>query len=156
MIKIIILIALFCSICYLGFSIANYYKKKELFYAEFLKFMEMFFNNVKFNKTKIHIFVSDFLKECKTDCKYLLQEYFINKNHEIKLSILNDSENVRIKDFLNSIGKFDVNGELNNIENHKTILVENYAKSKIDVKQYGVLYSKMGVLVALVLVIVLL
>ena len=153
MIKILCLVFLFGGVSYIGISLSNNYIKRERFFNELISFCNVLSNNIKFNKNKLKIVIGDNKDHYKTELKNFLEDYLNNKKNQI--SILTEFENQKLLEFFNSIGKMDTCGELNNIENYKIVFNEFYDSCKSKNKKYGNLYSKLGIIFALILVIVL-
>ncbi len=151
MIKFVCLLVIFIGVSYIGISLSINYSKRERFFNELISFCNVLFNNIKFNKSKLKVVIKENLDNYKTELKDYLQNYLENK--EVKVSLLTEYENCKVNEFFVSIGKLDSFGELNNIENYKIIFNEFYNDCKFNNKKYGNLYSKLGVIFALILVI---
>lgn len=151
MIKFVCLLVIFVGVSYIGISLSINYSKRERFFNELISFCNVLFNNIKFNKSKLKVVIKENLDNYKTELKDYLQNYLENK--EVKVSLLTEYENSKVNEFFVSIGKLDSFGELNNIENYKIIFNEFYEDCKFNNKKYGNLYSKLGVIFALILVI---
>ena len=151
MIKFVCLLVIFIGVSYIGISLSINYSKRERFFNELISFCNVLFNNIKFNKSKLKVVIKENLDNYKTELKDYLQNYLENK--EVKISLLTEYENSKVNEFFVSIGKLDSFGELNNIENYKIIFNEFYNDCKFNNKKYGNLYSKLGVIFALILVI---
>lgn len=151
MIKFVCLLVIFIGVSYIGISLSINYSKRERFFNELISFCNVLFNNIKFNKSKLKVVIKENLDNYKTELKDYLQNYLENK--EVKISLLTEYENSKVNEFFVSIGKLDSFGELNNIENYKIIFNEFYNDCKLNNKKYGNLYSKLGVIFALILVI---
>ena len=81
-----------------------------------------------------------------------MADYKTGKSFSV--GFLTEYENQKVLEFLNSIGFFDVCGELNNIERYNQIFNRLYNESVLNNKKYGELYSKLGIMLGLIVVII--
>ncbi len=152
MIKVIYLLTMFVGFSYFGIAIGRNYSKKEQFLCEVLSFLNILSNNIKFNKSKLSGVIVENVDNFKTDLKNVLNGFL--KNEIVEVPFLTKYENQKLHEFLNSVGMYDVEGELSNIERYKQIFSNFYNESLVNVKKYGVLYSKLGVMLGLIVVII--
>ena len=151
MIKTISLLIVFLGSSYIGVEISNSYSKKEKFFREIIMFCDMLINNIGFNKNKIGVVIENNLDNYSGDLKDCLSSYIAEKS--IDVEFLNKYQNQKINDFFNGLGGFDVGSEINYINSYKLIFEDFYEKGKDENKRYGTLYSKIGIIVGLILVI---
>lgn len=148
MVKGFCLFAIFLGFSYFGIAIGRSYGKKEKFFSEVLMFLNILSNNIKFNKNKLNKIIAENIDGLKTEFKGVLG------GSREDISFLTKYENEKLFEFLNSIGNFDVDGEINNIESYKQIFNNFHSESLQNNKKYGALYSKLGIMLGLVVVII--
>ena len=68
---------------------------------------------------------------------------------------LNSNENLIVKKFFKSLGKFDVKGEINNLKNQQNLLKIKQAEIIDKNNKIGVLGTKLGSLCAILVFIIL-
>ena len=142
---------MFLMSSYLGYVIGKNYSKREKFYGELLMLCNVLITNIRFNKNKLKIIINEFMDNCSNDmCEYL-HGYLRNDMEE--LSFISKYDNKRIKDFFSRLGEFDSGSEIGYIENSKIYFNDCYMKSMEDNKKYGVMYTKLGFMAGLILVI---
>lgn len=152
MIKVVCLLTMFIGFSYFGIAIGRDYSKKEMFLSEVLSFLNILSNDIKFNKSKLTNVINQNVENFKTDLQKVLNGFL--KNEKVEVPFLTKYENQKMFEFLNSVGKYDVEGELSNIERYKQIFDAFYKESIEKNKKYGVLYSKLGVMLGLIVVII--
>ena len=152
MVKVFCLLTMFVGFSYFGVVMGKNYVKKEKFFCEVLSFLNILSNNINFNKNKLTNIIAENVGNFKTDFKYVLNG-FLN-NEIVEVPFLTEYEKQKLYDFLNSVGAYDVEGELSNIERYKQIFNNFYNDSLENSKKYGVLYSKLGIMLGLIVVII--
>ena len=152
MIKIACLTLIFVGVSYVGVAVGKTYVKKEKFFNEVLTFLNVLANNIQFNKSKLSNVIDENIDNFKTEFKQVLVDYKTGKSSSV--GFLTEYENQKVLEFLNSIGFFDVCGELNNIERYNQIFNRLYNESVLNNKKYGELYSKLGIMLGLIVVII--
>lgn len=154
--KIIILGVIFALISLIGFKIGGKFKEKEKFYAEFLKFLLNLSTQVSFFKTNL-IEVANNFKTNNNNMQVFLQQFKdkLTENKNINLNNLSEDENREINDFVLRLGNTDCFSEENYLQKYNEIFKQKYNDSVALNLKYGVLYKKLGVLVAFFVCIVL-
>lgn len=153
--KILILIFVCAAVFYLGFCFSQYYKKKLLIFCDLIKLCDILTNQIRFNKSTINKIITDNLLNFSDEFKKLLISYYINNNENFSSIYLNNGELIIIKDFLNGLGKFDVQGEIENIKNQQTLIAIKKEELEIKNNKVGALGTKLGVLCALLVFVIL-
>ena len=87
------------------------------------------------------------------DFDYFLQDYLFNR--KVNLSFLSDEENYQLLQFLDSLGKGDVEREINNLSYYSIQFSDKLVKVKQDESTNGNMYFKLVSLVGIVVCIVL-
>lgn len=146
--KLTLLLILFSSVSLLGFQISKIYSNKENFYLELNNFVTFLIGEISFLKTDLikisenykcnNAIFQDFLANLKA--KLLFETEFKN------IEILNENENIVIKNFVDNLGKNDSTTECDKLKS----VLENF-KNKLDEtreqnKKYGSMIKKLGVL----------
>lgn len=149
--KFIFIITLFMGCSYIGIITSKNYSKREVFYNELIMFCNVLISNIRFNKNKLRVVVEDYINIASIDMKNYLLSY-INDDIE-DIYFISKYDNAKIKEFFIGLGNFDTSGEIGYIENYKLYFNDCYAKSVEENKKYGALYSKLGVIAGLVLLI---
>ena len=134
-----------------GYVLGKNYSNREKFYNELMIFCNMLIANIRFNKNKLNVICEDYANSCSNDMGEYIYNYLNNSMTDI--SFISKYENKKIKDFFDGLGNFDSNSEIGYIENYKIYFNECYKKSVEENKKYGTLYSKLGLILGLVLVI---
>jgi len=155
--KIVLMVVLISSFSYLGFQIGGLYLAKEKFYSELIGFITHLISEISFLKTDLMGISTNFKstnKHFNLFLNNLKNKILFEKDYE-NITILNEQENLEIKNFINSLGKNDA---LNECEIIKSFL-ENFKlklnDSREGNKKYGIMYKKLGVLVGILVCIVL-
>ena len=149
--KFILIITLFLGCSYIGFGASKNYSRKVAFYNELILFCNVLISNIRFNKNKLKIIIEDYMGNVGIDIKNYLLGY-LNGNIE-DIHFISRYDNSKIKEFFTGLGSFDSDGEIGYIENYKLYFDSCYSKSVEENKKYGALYSKLGVVAGLVLLI---
>ncbi|MBR4745714.1 MAG: stage III sporulation protein AB [Clostridia bacterium] len=149
--KISLIIVLGCSFILLGSNVKNHYRQRSNFYDCLAKFLIVLNQEITFLKSDLacimnsHHFSDDF------DC--FLKEYL--SNQKVTLSFLSDEENNQLLQFLNSLGKGDVEREVNNLSYYSVQFNDKLAKVKQDESTNGNMYFKLVSLIGVVICIML-
>ena len=151
--KAILLILMFCGVTYVGYSMGNTFGRRERFYRELIMLCNMLVSNIRFNKNKLSIIIENYCKTCSADMRLYLEDYLANNIGNI--SFLSSYDNERIREFFLGLGVFDSSGEIGYIENYKVGFEECYNNCVEENKKYGVLYTKLGFMIGLIVVILL-
>lgn len=156
--KFLILGLIFGSISYIGFRFGNGYKEKERFYNEFLKFLMHFKTQINFLKTDLLQIINSYKSKDK-NFNILLSSYeknIINEiEYKIDLNILNEEEKNEFLTFFNGVGKSDLYSQIELLDKYIEMFKDKLEqKRKLNLK-YGVMYKKLGVLLAFLICIVL-
>lgn len=153
MIKIIVLIFVCSLITILGFIISNQYKKRIIIFKDLSKFCSICENKIKLNKISIKEIIDENKEIFSKEFIDIAYNYYILSNEEYNSNILNFEEEKMVKDFFSSIGKMDVDTEINNMCTYKKNM-ECKLKHLLDNKTSGQLGAKLGILLSLIVFIV--
>lgn len=153
--KIFLILVICISIFYLGVCFSKYYKKKLVFFNNLLNFCEILESQIQFKKITINQIIVENLNSFDFEFKQFLNEYYLKNNYNYSCMFLNSNENLIVKKFFKSLGKFDVKGEINNLKNQQNLLKIKQAEINDKNNKIGVLGTKLGSLCAILVFIIL-
>ena len=153
MLKIISLSTIFFIVSFIGVEISSNYSKKERLFRELLSFCNLMINNIKFNKNKLYIILKENINNYSSELRSYLECYINGTKY--KSSLISEEQDIKISEFISGLGCFDVNGEVGYIENYKSIFYDYHMTAKENNKKYGSLFSKLGIVSGILLVILL-
>lgn len=151
MFKVLSLLAVFIGTSYIGVEMGRRYIKREKLFNELIMFCNVLSNNIKFNRNKLKYIISENIENYSYDLREYLSNFLEDRIDEIYF--LSRYENQKLSEFMRGLGNFDSNGEIGYIENYKILFEEFHKKSCSENKKYGALYSKLGIMLGLILVI---
>ena len=131
----------------MGWQFQKYYKNRTKIYSDLIEFCVYCKNQISFLNNDKQNLISSFLSKRES----LISETLYGKNQRN----LNEEENGEIIQFINNIGKFDVEGELQNIEYYSSLFMLKKEKCQKEESTIGVMCLKLGWLLGLLLCIVL-
>ena len=149
--KLVLIIVLGCSFIILGLNVKKHYKQKSDFYDCLVKFLSVLNQEISFLKSDLESIINS--HHYSEDFDYFLQEYLLNR--KVNLSFLSDEENYQLLQFLDSLGKGDVEREINNLSYYSIQFSDKLVKVKQDESTNGNMYFKLVSLVGIVVCIVL-
>lgn len=160
----LILVVLICCIL-IGCFISNYYKKRNIFFAELLSFTQFLKTHVKHGNEKLAVVINRFSLSDSDNFNNLIFKYelfidnkldkiefesFINNN----LLFLKDKEKKTVFNFFITLGNFDEDCELTNLEVFEKNL-ENLVKfTTNESNKFSPFAIKMSVLIGSLLFII--
>ena len=151
--KFTLILILVLAFSLIGILIYLNYNSKKNVYKCLVDFCDCSLLEIKFNKTNFKKIINKYIKSCNFEMKNILNSYLERKPYNSK--ILNSEENEVVQNFLCSIGKKDVDGEVDNISKYKEIFKLSYEKAKEDEKKHGVISLKISIVIGLLLAIIL-
>lgn len=143
--KYLLLLVVFCTCVFIGIEIKKYFADRLKFYEKIILFCEYASKEISFYNT-----TKDKLVGGYNDSVLAV----VLSGQKDKL--LCNEENVKVQEFLDSIGKFDVSNELNNIEFYKLYFNTQKQKCSDDFDKKGGLALKLSILIGILLCILLL
>ena len=150
--KIFLLIIVLCCVAYIGWQIKTSLKKKKVFYEDLVNFCEDYKREVTFLKCGLDTIIDKCTKHDSAINKVLTQYL---KNGTCEINDLRHEDVNDIKVFLAGLGKQDVDGEVNNIEFHKSKFVAKLHEHEKIYDKYGSFSVKMSALVGVLICIIL-
>ena len=154
--KIILIAILFSSVSFLGFQISKVYSNKERFYLELNNFVNYLISEISFLKTDLvkisenynctNSVFSEFLNNLKN--KLLFETEYKN------IDLLNENENLIIKNFVDNLGKNDSATECDKLKNYLENFKQKLSETREQNKKYGSMIKKLGALGGILLCII--
>lgn len=153
--KIALMLVILIGSTAFGYSFSRVVKEKLNFFKDLYMFCSIVEGDIKFLKNNLKTIVLK-NENAFTSCfKNVVTDYFVNKKPYEKLSILTEDENVFLKNFFESLGKFDVTGEIENIKNHKSEIERKINEKLEKFNKTGSLGTKLGFIFGLLICVVL-
>lgn len=162
--KIVILFCIVVLCSYVGFGVSANYSERKKFFFDLKHFASALKNEINFSLTKLVEIVTKLNTQIKDKnlnqllCNYLL---YLKTKKEItvdglfnNICILRQQEKENIYLFFKRLGKVDVFNQINEIENYINIFEEYYLLAKGESEKFCPLYTKMGILIGLFVVII--
>ena len=147
-----IVLLFFCL--FVGYCVSGKYYFRRLFYTDFLNFNTVFGHEIAFKQTTI----IDILKNQtqKSDFFVLLNDFVLKQKKEFDCTYLTNQEKSFVYEYLEKLGRFDKETQLEYIRGVNEIIVEKHQNSILDEKKYKTLYIKLSFLIGLILLIIVL
>ena len=152
--KIIVLLVVCVCVFYIGYLFTSLYKRKLQIFSDLIKLCDLLENKIKFKKE----LVPQILNESRTlFCKefnFLIDELYFKIGGNIVGILLSDYEFKIVKQFFDSIGTLDVEGEISNVKANSEQFKSVYYELKANNKTVGELGVKLGVLLSILVFII--
>jgi len=148
--KFVLLVMLF--VCFVLIAVAVYF----FYYIRYLIFKDLYYisgyikNNIVFNKNSI----SDILSTCKDNVSLYTRLYISKKNIKY-FKMMNNNDKKNIDMFFDSLGKGNVDYEINNLNYYENVFNNLMINSKENVNSKGIVYLKLVILFGVIVVILL-
>lgn len=136
---------------YIGYSINLYYKNRCNFYKNLIDFLNIYENEITFNKNNIFSILANHTFGKAID---IFLNNYLNYNIIYPKYIL-ESEMKEINNLLESLGKKDIDGEIQNLNNFKIKFEHLYIKCCDDYKKKGSISIKLSFVIGLLIAILL-
>ena len=146
MIKFIILGATAIICGYIGFGVSRFYTNRSKFFKS-LELIEIV-SSYECPSTEAKKLIQNFV-DCLNFDKPISKENLFNG-----IKILHEEEKSFLEIFFKTLGKFDALNQTSQLENQKVELGGLYKKADEEAKRYAPLYSKLGIIVGLVIALV--
>jgi hypothetical protein len=153
MIKALLIIGILTTSVCIGVVINNYFSMRVKIYKSIISIIQSIKSEIQFLKTnKISL-----LKSQNVD--NVCVKEFVNSYVELgagEILYLRPNENVEINKLFDSIGKSDIDGELNNLKYYEELILRNCKESENKFMKYGSFSIKMAILIGTLISIILL
>lgn len=146
MIKIVLIILIIIFTSLIGYFIKFHYINNLNFYIDCKNFIENYINEISFQKSRYQDIVSK-MKFSEAFTKFIL--------HDICPYYISNGDKIELISFKESIGKFDIDGEISNSKNYLLKFNNKIQKGKEDIKCRGELYFKLSIVIGLIIAIIL-
>lgn len=153
---IFLYVAILIGSTVMGASFSKKHQTHLNVFKELNVFANVLENQIKFKKNSLKIIVKDNLYLFSSPLNNTLSSYFISPNSYVGIYALTVQENEFLQSFLNSLGKSDSTGEINNLNFYKSEINKKLDESKENYKKLGTLGTKLGFIAGLLMIIVLL
>ena len=160
--RIILYISIIIFTGYIGYGMSKYYLQRSHFFCA----LKMFVNDLKIDINFTERKLTDILSTLKYSCKevnLLITNYThaININNVTKenlfigIEFLSTEEKATIHQFFYSLGKLDVYNQIEMLNAFESLVFNYHDVSKVESKKYGALYTKLGVILGIFILILL-
>lgn len=153
--KIFLFILVLIGLTFVGYCFSKRFKDKLVFYKDLGSFCDNLTNQITFTKNSLSQIVISSYESYSSKLKSTLHNYFIQKKPYENVDILSEKENMFVKNFFQSLGKFDSVGEIANIANYKQEIKRSINEAHEQEIKYGTLGTKLGFIFGLLVCIVL-
>lgn len=147
--KLFFIILIVLSTSFIGLLIYLNYNSKRKTYSYLVDFCDTCLLEIKFNKNNFKKIIEKNLSSYNLEMKKILNCYLDKECYTSK--IFKKSDTVFIQNFIDSLGKKDIDGEIQNLNKFKELFDQNLKKSKEDEQKKGVLSFKLLIVVGLLL-----
>ena len=163
--KIVILILLMGLSVYVGYMMSLRYRKRVKFMKDLVRFCDETKSNILFGQYKLIEIVDTIKPKCSKDFGKLLDlfEIYLKNSYNEKqlyqdankyLTYLSSSELQTIVGYLTRIGTVDVEGEINNCNNYRTVFMQYRDSAESEDKKMSLMCIKLGALFGALLVVI--
>lgn len=134
------------SVVYIFYILRKNLFKDLVYICKYLK------NNISFNKNNINTLLTNCFKDISKQSRYLIE----NNSKQVSILVAGRNNKNLLSDFFKSIGKGDVDYELNNLTYYETNFDNNLKISTEELKTKGQMYFKLiiglGLIVCILLI----
>ena len=158
--KYILLLVMVILICYVGHGLSKYYLDRQVFFNKIKYFLQTLSNEISFNKTKLVSAVRHArLSENNKHMSALLDQYEMGLKESgrvhLAIDILKTEETELLDNIFSSLGKSDLIAETAIIDNAINEISKYSQNADTEAKKYGGFYTKIALLLALALALLL-
>lgn len=152
MIKLILIILILLVSVAIGLTIKNFFSTKYNIYVDFKDIIQSIKSEISFLKTDKRTLLK---KQC---CKNKHAQEFLNdyiKLGQAETMFLTSNENLRLNEFLDSIGKSDVDGELMSLKYYENLINKDCQVQEEKLNKYGNFSVKLAIIIGTLISIIL-
>lgn len=152
MIKVLLLFGMMGISIAIGFRIKKHYHTRYKIYYEFKNLLQEIKSEISFLKNDKNIILSRISDKCNVIGDFIKRyiKYGVGS-----CETLSCEENLYLNTILDSIGKNDVEGELNNIDYYFTIINQTYCDVLDKYNRYGGFAVKIAIVIGALVTIIL-
>lgn len=159
--KVLLLCLIITCCTYLGYGFAGYYRKRFKLFRDCHAFANKLIVEINFAKHNLKEIISTTINNYGADFKRILSLYlnYLNSDATIltnemlfaKNTYLSSDEQQNIFLFFKSLGRYDAENQILEIENFKQKFDEMRKESEVENTKYGLLYIKLGLLLGILI-----
>ena len=157
---IVILVGL-CS--YVGYGFSKYYTSRNEFYKELVLFLSKVNLSINFSKEKLKSIILAYENKSK-ELSNILQNFVLclenNKLKEdtlfLNVKLLDQEEKNVLFKFFSSLGHFDLENQTKQIESFSKIFENRQKNAEQEKNKYAPLFTKLGLIVGVIISLILL
>lgn len=160
--KVILIVVLCVITTYIGYLLSRQYKQRRDLYVNLKDFVDKISSEIKFKNSSIKDlclsyeknYNGEFLKILKTYTKSLDEKSEFSLDDIAVVKSYTDEEKSLITNFFNSLGKFDLKTQIEDMNNFKRRFEEYCEDAKSEYKKYSSLFTKLGLIIGLAISII--
>ncbi len=161
--KIVLCIVLIVLFGIVGFGISKVYLKRKRFFYDFSAFLISLKSEIGFSQTKLEPLINNLTKNTTSaEFHTLLNSYkLLFKNIDFSkmelfrnISILTEQEMDSIYKFFKELGRHDVYNQMEIIGKFENSFINFYKSASEDAKKYSSLYTKLGIVLGMMFVLI--
>ncbi len=142
-------IAIFVLVVLIAIGVYIYYLVRYRLYNDMVFICKSLKNDITFNKNDIE----SILSKCRDNISFTT--YFLISKNSQGVRLFSKKDANLVTEFVTSLGRGDVNFEVNNINYYENIFASSLACSKDELSKKGLTYFKLIVAIGLIICIVL-
>ena len=150
MIKFFLMMGIVVTCVMIGTIVRNYLFVRCQIFKDFKGLCKSISNEISFLKTDKFTMLRNRVFLFKQS-KAIIDNYLMENN--VECVYLKSVENKTINDFLNSVGKMDIDGELNNLKYYGDLMEEYYRINEDIYNKYGTFSIKISIVIGVLIVI---
>ncbi|MGI5841706.1 MAG: stage III sporulation protein AB [Christensenellales bacterium] len=161
--KLVMILVLVVACTYVGRGFSNHYVLRHSFFNELLMFFNKLNLDINFSREKLKPIIASYTsqsKELSIILKNFLEAIEEKKVDENKLfsgtRLLTQDEKNTLLAFFSSLGRFDLLGQTNQINNFVKQFETTIKQTSADKEKYGTLFTKLGLIIGVVISLILL
>ncbi len=150
--KLFLIVVINIAFACVGYFIFDNYRRKKKFYSDMVDFCGYLSNEIRFNKNDIRKIFLSLQGRFNSELEGYLQAFLNYSTYNQKL--LNSVENDEIIAFLKSLGKFDVDGEIKNINKYQELFTKKLNNASEQERTRGSAIFKIFIILGLLVSII--
>jgi stage III sporulation protein AB len=161
--KFLMILILVIACTYVGFGFSKQYILRYEFFTQLQLFFKKFNLQINFSREKLKPIISEHVTTSK-ELELILSNFLTaldendltNKKLFNKCKLLNEDEKNLLFSFFKSLGHFDLTGQTDHINNYIKNFEFILQSVKEDKEKYGTLFTKLGLIIGVVISLILL
>lgn len=148
--KLYLLVILFACFVLVAIFVYFYFSIRYRLYKDLVFMCKYFKNNISFNKNDVKTIMDSCMEKISLTSRNIL-----NSNTDKLNKYIKSDDRKNIVDFIHSLGKGDVDFEINNLSYYESIFESCEIESKQNLEKNGIMYFKLIIAVGLIVCILL-